>query len=174
MIETIDNTKGYIREHVRNIPGWGVDADDENDPTYPMKNYNGADYQRIDYERTSQQPVNVEVLHSNERPEITRVFGTSSPPSGLSGALRRIAFRFSEGSSGHWLTLILADRVNAVEGVVDDLRKGHVPNIMAERGWKAEWKYNKASVVKKAAIGAAVAGALVAILLVRRSNRKTA
>ncbi len=49
------------------------------------------------------QPVNVEVLHSNERPHLTAVFGTSSPPSGLSGSIRRFAFRYSESSYGHWL-----------------------------------------------------------------------
>ena len=28
-----------------NIPGWGMDADPENDPTYPMKRWNGADHE---------------------------------------------------------------------------------------------------------------------------------
>src|SRR5690606_2211231 len=106
------------------IPGWGMDADPENDPTYPMKHYTGADHNRLNYTRAPQQPQTVEVLHSIERPGITRVFGTAVPPSGLSGVLRRYAFRFSEGSSGHWLTLILADRVNVVEGILDDLAHG--------------------------------------------------
>src|SRR5688572_33437649 len=90
----------------KHIPGWGIDADPENEPTYPMKHYTGADHDRLNYERAPQQPVNVEVLHSNERPGITRVFGASTPPSGWSGALRRYAFKFSEGSSAHWMTLI--------------------------------------------------------------------
>ena len=75
----------------------------------------------------------VEVLHSNERPDLTSVFGTSTPPSGPSGSLRRLAFRYSESSYGHWLPLVLADRVSVVEGVVGDLKHGHVPNILAER-----------------------------------------
>jgi hypothetical protein len=34
------------------------------------------------------------------------------------------------------------------------MKQGHVPNIIAERGWTAEWKYNnKRGVFKKAALG---------------------
>ncbi|HYG20456.1 MAG TPA: hypothetical protein VD816_16065 [Ohtaekwangia sp.] len=174
-METItDNNNSKIPERVRNIKGWGIDANPENDPTYPMKHLTGADHDRLNYERAEQQPVNIEVLHSNERPGITRVFGTSSPPSGLSGALRRYAFKFSEGSSAHWLTLIMADRVNAVEGIVDDLRHGHVPNIFKERGWTAEWKYNRKGVIKKAAIGLAITSVAIAVLAYRsKKNKKT-
>jgi hypothetical protein len=72
-------------KNYRDIPGWGMDADPENEPTYPMKNYTGDDHKRIHYERSEQQPADVEVLHSNERPRLTAVFGTTVPPSGLSG-----------------------------------------------------------------------------------------
>jgi len=154
----------------KDIPGWGMDADPENEPTYPMKNYNGADHQRLNYDRAPQQPEDVEILHSNERPSVTRVFGTSVPPSGLSGALRRYAFRFSEGSSGHWMTLILADRVNVVEGIIDDLRHGHVPNIFAEKGWNAEWKYNRKGLIKKVAV-TALATTAVILLLSKKKKR---
>lgn len=87
--------------------------------------------------------------------------------------IRRFAFRFSEGSSGHWMTLILADRVNVVEGIIDDFAHGHVPNILAERGWTAEWKYNRASAVTKIAIGVAAASAVVLLLASRRRKRVT-
>jgi len=159
-----------IADSYKDIPGWGIDADPENDPTYPMKRYTGADHDRMNYERAPQQPLKGEVLMSNERPAMPRVFGTSSSPSGLSGALRRFAFRFSEGSAGHWLTLILADRVNVVEGIADDLAHGHIPNFFAERGWNAEWKYNKTRVVRNVAIGVA-ATSLVVYLLSKRSAR---
>lgn len=157
-----------IADSHKNIEGWGIDADPENDPTYPMKHYTGADHDRLNYERAPQQRQEMEILKSNERPAITRVFGTSSPPSGLSGMLRRYAFKFSEGSSGHWMTLILADRINVVEGVIDDLAHGHIPNFFAERGWNAEWKYNRKGVVKNIAIGVAVTSLLLLIL----ANRK--
>ena len=146
------------------IPGWGIDADPKNEPTYPMKKYTGDDHQRLNYARPPLQPVTVEVLHSNERPNITAVFGTSTPPSGLSGVLRRKAFTFSESNWGHWLLLIAADRVNTVEGVVDDLAHGHIPNIFAERGWKAEWKHNPKGLAQKVAIGLVVTAGIVTLL----------
>jgi hypothetical protein len=160
-----------IAESHKDINGWGVDVNPGNNPTYPMKKYTGDDHQRLNYERAPQQPPSVEILRSNERPALTRVFGTSTPPSGLSGMLRRYAFRFSEGSSGHWLTLILADRINVVEGIVDDLKRGHVPNIFAERGWNAEWKYNRKGVIRNVAVGVAVTAALIAFVAYRNTNK---
>lgn len=148
----------------KNIPGWGMDADPENDPTYPMKHRNGADYERIHYEKTSQQPVNMEIFHSIERPGITRVFGTSTPPSGLSGIIRRKAYKYSEATAAHWMTLILADRVNIVEGIINDLKNGIVPNLFAELGWKAEWKYNRKRLIGRIAIKVLTIAIITALL----------
>jgi hypothetical protein len=159
-----------LAEKYKHIKGWGVDADPENDPTYPMKHYTGDDHLRLNYTRPPLQQSDVEVLHSNERPNLTAVYGTSTPPSGLSGMIRRYAFRYSEGSFGHWLPLLLADRVNMVEGIIDDIRKGKFPNIFAERGWKAEWKHNKKGVITKVAVTTAIAAA--AIVILSRRKRK--
>ena len=163
--------RNVTNEH-SHIKGWGVDADRENEPTYPIKKYTGDDRRRLNYERAEQQPVNIEVLHSNERPGVTAVFGTSTPPSGLSGMIRRFAFRYSEGSWGHWLPLILADRVNVVEGIVDDIKQGHVPNFMAERGWNAEWKYNRTGLIRKAMIGAAITVAVVTLITLKNRRKE--
>jgi hypothetical protein len=153
------------------IKGWGSDADPKNDPTYPMKKRNDGEHAGYVWERPPQQPITVEVLHSNERPDVTAVFGTSTPPSGLSGAIRRIAFRYSESSYGHWLPLMLADRVSVVEGVLDDLKNGLFPNIFAERGWKAEWEHNKGRLVLRTlARVALVSAAAVAYFGSRRAN----
>jgi hypothetical protein len=146
------------------IKGWGVDADPKNDPTYPMKNRNDGEHAGYSWERPPQQPITVEVLHSNERPDVTAVFGTSTPPSGLSGVLRRIAFGYSESSYGHWLPLVLADRVGVVEGVLSDLKHGQVPNVFAERGWKAEWEHNRTSLVRRILVGVALVSAAVAYI----------
>src|SRR5215213_1435179 len=131
------------------INGWGVDADPKNDPTYPMKNRDDGEHAGYSWERPPQQPITVEVLHSNERSDLTSVFGTSTPPSGLSGIIRRVAFRYSESSYGHWLPLVLADRLSVVEGVLADLERGRVPNVFAEWGWKAEWKHNRTSLLRR-------------------------
>lgn len=157
-----------LENNYAHINGWGIDADPENEPTYPMKKYTGDDHRRLNYERPPQQPVDQEILHSNERPTVTAVFGTSTPPSGLSGKIRRYAFNFSEGSFGHWLPLILADRVNAIEGIVDDIKNGHFPNIIAERGWTAEWKYNKKGLLQTLIVGVILTTALIAVSTKRR------
>ena len=143
------------------VTGWGVDADPKNDPTYPMKLRTNAEHAGYSWDRPPQQPATVEVLHSNERPNLTAVFGTSTPPAGLSGMIRRVAFRFSENSYGHWLPLMLADRIGVVEGILDDLAHGHVPNIPAETGMLAEAKHDKPRLVAQVAIvGAGVASAV--------------
>lgn len=161
----------FSAEQFSHIKGWGIDADPENEPTYPMKKYTGDDHKRIHYERPEQQPITVEVLHSNERPSVSAVFGTTVPPSGLSGAIRRYAFKYSEGSFAHWIPLIIADRINVVEGLIDDFKQGIVPNVFAERGWKAELKVNKKNFALKVAAGVAVVIALVWIAKYKRSAR---
>ncbi len=152
------------------VPGWGVDADPRNDPTYPMKRRTDGEHAGYSWERPPQQPINVEILHSNERPNVTAVFGTSEPPAGLSGMLRRFAFNYSESSYGHWLPLILADRVNVVEGFLNDLTHGHVPNTFAERGWKAEWQHNRRGLVRRILVRVALTSAATAYLRRRRAS----
>jgi hypothetical protein len=152
------------------IEGQGVDADPKNDPTYPIKNRTDGEHAGYAWERPLPQPITVEILHSNERSDLTSVFGTSTPPSGLSGVIRRIAFRYSESSYGHWLPLMLADRVGVVEGALGDLEHGHVPNVFAERGWKAEWKHNRTSLVRRILLRAVLISAAVAYLKSRRAD----
>ena len=166
----MENTAKGTAKDTSQIKGWGVDADPRNDPTYPMKLRNDSEHEGYSWERPQQQPLTVEVLHSNERPDITAVFGTSTPPSGPSGALRRLAFRYSESSYGHWLPLVLADRVSVVEGVLSDLKRGHVPNVFAERGWKAEWKHNRTSLVRRILLKAILIPTIVAYFSSRRGN----
>ncbi|WP_100074681.1 hypothetical protein [Chryseobacterium camelliae] len=152
------------------IKGWGIDADPENDPVYPMKKRTNEEHEGYSWERPQQQPEEVEILQSVERPNLTAVFGTASPPEGINGAIRKFAFRYSESSYSRWLPLVLADRVGAVEGIIDDLKNGHLPNIFAERGWGAEWKYNKKNFLLKMAVAAAVTAVAVTVLSSKKKN----
>ncbi|MEG3085669.1 hypothetical protein U1707_18675 [Sphingomonas sp. PB2P12] len=138
------------------IPGWGVDADPRNDPTYPMRHIDDQATRGLTWPRPDQQAPDIEILMSIEHNRLPAVVGTSTPPSGLSGAIRRYAFRRSESDWLHWLLLMGADRVGVVEGVVEDLAVGHVPNIPAEMGIRAEWQHNKKGLAKKVAVAAAV------------------
>lgn len=162
--------KETLAANFTHIKGWGVDIDPRNEPTYPMKHYTGDDHRRLNYERPVLQPPSVEILHSNERPGLTAVYGTTLPPKGLSGRVRRYAFKYSEGSFGHWIPLILADRLDAAEGLIDDLRRGYIPNIFAECGLKAAWKHNPKAIVRKVVVAATVVTVL-AFLLKGRKKR---
>jgi hypothetical protein len=146
------------------VKGWGIDADPENEPTYPMKKYTGDDHNRLNYDRPPQQRKTVEVIHSNERPNLTAVYGTTVPPSGLSGAMRRHAFKYSEDNYGHWLTLMMADRVNVIEAFINDIRNGYIPNILKEKGFGADWKYNRKKTIIKTAVVVASAALIIALL----------
>jgi hypothetical protein len=145
------------------VIGWGIDADPKNDPTYPYRNRSEDQGLTKDWERPPQQQSDVEVLQSIEHIRTPAVFGTSTPPRGLSGMMRRLAFRWSESNWLHWLILMGADRVNVVEGVVQDLGHARIPNIPAEMGVKSEWRHNRAGLVKKLSIAGAVTAVLVVL-----------
>lgn len=139
------------------IKGWGADLDHANRPAYPMERMPA----RLEGDHSHapvQQVQTVEILQSIERPSITPIFGTPLPPSGMSGMLRRAAFKYSESDLRHWLMLLLADRVNMVEGLGADLMRGHVPNVFAEMGGKAEFKYNRPAAIQKAVVVSVVVG----------------
>lgn len=154
----------------RNIPidpagvnGWGVDADPNNDPTYPYRLRSGQDARSGDWERPVRQRADVEILQSIEYGERPAVTGTTLPPKGVSGTIRRAAFGYSESDWRHWLLLLGADRVNVVEALFDDLAHGRVPNIPAELGMRAEWRHNRRGLVRKMAmaVGTAAVGYLI-------------
>lgn len=152
------------------IKGWGIDADPKNDPTYPMRTRMNV-AEDPGWERPTQQTENVEVLHSNERPDVTAVFGTTSPPSGLSGMIRRMAFGQSENEYGHWLPLVLADRINVVEGIIEDISHGIFPNILAEKGYKGKFEHDKAGAIYRIAVGTLLTVGTI-VLLTRGGKKK--
>ncbi|HEX8569399.1 MAG TPA: hypothetical protein VF699_05680 [Caulobacteraceae bacterium] len=146
----------------KSVVGWGVDANPENDPTYPMRDRSKESKGGMDWPVPVPQEPRVEILQSVEHVKRPSVVGTSTPPRGLSGAIRRAAFKYSESQWAHWLMLIFADRVNVVEGNLRDLTRGRLPNHWREMGISASWKHDKSRVVIRAAIGVVIVGAVVA------------
>jgi hypothetical protein len=151
------------------IEGWGADLEHANRPAYPKERM-PARLTGIHWSQPQRQPQTVKVFHSNERPNMTPVFGTTVPPKGLSGGLRSIAFKFTENDLRHWLLLLFADRVNMVEGIFEDLGRGHIPNLYEEMGLKSEFKYNRPAAIRKVVIAGAAVG-LGIYLLRRRKSR---
>jgi hypothetical protein len=61
------------------------------------------------------QVATTEVLVRADLGKLTPVFGTKQPPHGLSGVLRRAAYRVPDWRVRHWVILMLADRVDVLE-----------------------------------------------------------
>ena len=117
-MDTVTNTPEKTREvpaRFAHIKGWGADLDHAMRPAYPMERM-PARLEGDHFHAPVQQAQTVEILQSIERPSITPIFGTPQPLSGMSGMLRRAAFRYNESDLRHWLMLLFADRVNMVEG----------------------------------------------------------
>jgi len=142
------------------VVGWGIDADPQNDPTWPMRDRTEDDGPGANWIAPETQAVDVEILQSVEYLRRPAVVGTTVPPSGLSGVMRRLAFRFSEGQWGHWLVLMAADRVNVVEGALTDVIRGRSPNPFGERGLVKRNQAAQATAVTLVAVGLAAVGAV--------------
>ena len=164
-------SSGEVPERYAHIVGWGADLDPKDRPAVPME----RTPPRLPGKPVAvpeQQEVHVKVFHSTERPGITPIFGSPNPPSGVSGAMRALAFKLSENDIRHWLLLLAADRVNMVEGLVDDLTRGVMPNILGEMGIRSAWKYDRGGVIRKALVASAVAGAAVYFLTKKKPRRE--
>jgi hypothetical protein len=120
------------------IPGWGADLDPADRPSVPRLQFDRG-RTGAHWEVPEQQPEIWPRERSIEHERLTPVFGTSCPPRGLSGAIRRLAYaRYSEGRAAHWLLLLLADRVDAVEHHFQSLLSLRPDNPITETGIRSE------------------------------------
>ena len=120
------------------IPGWGVDLDPADRPSYP-KLTDPSEPTGAHWTFPARQPGAETRERSVEHAFVTPVFGTAQPLRGLSGRLRRLSYaRWSEGRNAHWLALIAADRVDVVESTVTALFRGRPDHVLAETGVAAE------------------------------------
>jgi hypothetical protein len=61
------------------IPGWGVDADTRNDPTFPIRHREDLETRGLTWQRPTQQDPDVEILTSIG---LATRFGAASPIGG--------------------------------------------------------------------------------------------
>ncbi len=123
------------------IPGWGVDLDPRDRPSVPRLVPQGEE-SGAHWDFPDRQPEPFPRERSIEHAMLTPVFGTSCPPRGLSGAIRRYSYaRFSEGRAAHWLLLVLADRVDATEAHLRSFATLHPDNPVTETGVRAEFTH---------------------------------
>ena len=121
------------------VSGWGVDLGHEHRPAVPMEQFDpGRTGAHWDF--PERQPERWPRERSIEHKFLTPVFGTACPPKGISGAMRRYAYRLGEGTSSHWLILMAADRVDVLESAIASAFAGKPDNPLTETGVIAEFK----------------------------------
>jgi hypothetical protein len=123
------------------IPGWGVDLDPKDRPSVPKLQWQ-EDLTGAHWEFPERQPERYPRERSVEHGMLTPVFGTAQPPSGVSGVIRRYAYKYSEGRTAHWLLLIAADRVDAWEHHLTSFLTLRPDNPITETGVKAEFTHH--------------------------------
>ena len=94
----------------------GIDQSPERRPGVPMETEpRPAGAAHWDEPERMLEPDRGKVLRRANLEEMTPVYSTANPPRGLSGAMRRAAYKIPEHKTSHWLVLLLADRVDAIE-----------------------------------------------------------
>jgi hypothetical protein len=133
------------REELRaRIPGWGVDLDPADRPSHPKLQYPADTGAHWDF--PERQPEKWPRERSIEHAFVTPVFGTAQPPTGLSGVVRKYAYaRFSEGRLAHWLLLVAADRIDAVESHLRSFASFRPDNPFTETGVTGEFTHHPIS-----------------------------
>ena len=100
-------------QQTSNIIGWGVDAAPENRPGVPEE----LPPRPMGYASPgapARQTIGVPTAKSFDRP-VTPTYGTTVPLRGLSGVVRRAAYRIPAYRPSRWMLLLLADRIDVVE-----------------------------------------------------------
>lgn len=121
------------------IPGWGVDLDPNDRPSVPREQFD-PELSGAHWDFPECQPEKWPRERSIEHESMTPVFGTSCPPKGVSGMLRKYAYRrFSEGRAAHWLILVAADRVDAFGSHVRSALTTRPDNPITETGVLSEF-----------------------------------
>jgi hypothetical protein len=120
------------------IPGWGADLDPADRPSHPKLQY-APESTGARWRFPERQPGAEGRERSIEHAFVTPVFGTAQPLHGVSGMIRRLAYRrFSEGRLAHWLLLIAGDRVDAWGSHLRSFASLHPDNPVTETGVLAE------------------------------------
>ena len=134
LIETSDQLRARI-------PGWGVDLDPKDRPSVPKERFDPSQT-GAHWDFPERQPERWPRERSSEHKFLTPVFGTSCPPKGMSGMMRKYSYRFSEGRAAHWLILVAADRVDALESHLRSFLTLRPDNPITETGVLSEFSHH--------------------------------
>jgi hypothetical protein len=169
------------------IPGWGADLDPADRPAVPRERFDPT-FSGAHWEHPERQPEEWPRERSVEHTQLPPVFGTTCPPKGLSGAIRKLSYaRYSEGQAAHWLLLMAGDRVDVLESTLRSFLTTRPDNPITQTGVRAEITHhgarsrlrrNRADVkhhwMDPLIVGAPWIGGLVAVTrLVGRRRQRT-
>jgi hypothetical protein len=111
--ETIQRRSGYqSMQPVLRPDYWGVDLEPSHRPGVPMM----RDPQPWPHSRFPPEPQrgpSAVPMHGRPNKTMPPVFGTSTPLRGLSGVVRKLAYRLPDHYPSHWLLMLLGDRVDS-------------------------------------------------------------
>lgn len=96
------------------VPGRSIDLKPERRPGVPMERLPPHALQGTHWRQPTQQATRVRVTKRMELSKLTPVFGSAQPPAGVSGLIRRLAYRVPEHHPQHWMLLLAADRVDVL------------------------------------------------------------
>jgi hypothetical protein len=98
---------------IEQIDGRGADADPSNRPGIPMET-EPAPLAGSQMPIEPQQSDYAVLMHGGKH-KLPPVFGTAAPLKGLSGVIRRVAYKYPDHWARHWMMLLMADRVDSWE-----------------------------------------------------------
>jgi hypothetical protein len=98
---------------------YAVDKNQESRPGVPMESAPRR-APGVHWKKPVRQKSKVKVFKRVGLEEMTPVFGTAQPPSGISGLIKAKAYQIPEDKAAHWGLLLFSDRVNVIEGLVAD------------------------------------------------------
>ncbi|MCC2656894.1 MAG: hypothetical protein K0Q76_2002 [Panacagrimonas sp.] len=170
--KSLDSMQRQVIDLSHAINGWGSDLDPERRPGVPRDAAPALGAEALYPSMDAQLPT-VKIHKSTEHGRLTPVFGSTCPPRGLSGLMRDRAYHYSEGRLARWMLLLLADRVDMVEHLAEDLVRLRPPNLVDEMGLRTEWRHNRGPFVSRIVLATAIATVAVALLR-RRGTARTA
>jgi hypothetical protein len=111
---TIQRRSGYqALQRPRRPAHWGVDRDPARRPGVPMMRADPRPFPNARFPPERQPGEPASPRHGRPNKQLPPVFGTALPLRGLSGLVRKRAYRYADHFPRHWLLMMLGDRVDA-------------------------------------------------------------
>jgi hypothetical protein len=97
-------------------PAWAdVDRDPARRPGVPWLREPPRPFPNTRFPPERQEGTPTAPMHNRPNKQLPPVFGTAVPLKGLSGVVRRLAYTLPDHEPGHWMIMMLGDRIDSWE-----------------------------------------------------------